>query len=330
MSSFRSSIVECVLSSPFSGEALDVNPLEARRRLGRAQLGNLARTGCGKSFTSLSDLFSTLKSGALSAIVVRSVVPPIRVEALPNGFIDRSVEPIWFPLANSILAMLAQQGIHVVSYSAENSGELFVHLVPNFNAEDDTDKSLRKLRGHTDGVVFRLWPDDFAASPLPLTPGFVVLGCLANDAEVATHVAPIRAVLEKLTKADVDVLMEPRFSVSPQASFAMGSAARPGYSVLRRDPMEGYQLRFSHSCIKPMSETDNAAVSALSGLQEAIASSYEKIVLGPGDVAVINNRTAIHGRGEVGRTHRWLIRTYGVSDEIWPEPSQQDTSFCLA
>jgi len=58
------------------------------------------------------------------------------------------------------------------------------------------------------------------------------------------------------------------------------------------------------------------AVQALEQLRTALRKCREPICIAPGDILLVNNRTALHGRNaivkeEYGGKTRWLLRTYG-------------------
>ncbi|WP_162266976.1 TauD/TfdA family dioxygenase [Bordetella hinzii] len=51
-------------------------------------------------------------------------------------------------------------------------------------------------------------------------------------------------------------------------------------------------------------------------LEDACNASAKLVVVQPGDVLIVSNRLALHGRGEVGDgvggQSRWLLRAYGL------------------
>jgi hypothetical protein len=59
-----------------------------------------------------------------------------------------------------------------------------------------------------------------------------------------------------------------------------------------------------------------AAEQASNQLEAACNQAAKPVVVQPGDVLVINNRLALHGRDkvgdDVGGQSRWLLRTYGL------------------
>jgi L-asparagine oxygenase len=78
--------------------------------------------------------------------------------------------------------------------------------------------------------------------------------------------------------------------------------------------------RFSHSSVSPAHEASPEAQGALDAIEAHCAANSLAVVLKPGDLLWVNNRRAIHGRGEVGTAfggqERWLLRTYGIRPEL--------------
>lgn len=50
-------------------------------------------------------------------------------------------------------------------------------------------------------------------------------------------------------------------------------------------------------------------------LEQLLPATYQDVVVGFGDVRLVQNRFVVHGRGAPGQgyggTTRWLLRTYG-------------------
>ena len=116
---------------------------------------------------------------------------------------DASADPAWFCFANSISALGNCFDIQMVSYASENSGNLFVHLVAQLGHDESSIKSLKELRGHTDGMIFPMSGDNSLDPELPKGPDVVILGCVNNPANVATTIAPLSAILRKLSREDI-------------------------------------------------------------------------------------------------------------------------------
>lgn len=261
--------------------------------------------------------FDLLKADALSILHIKSAFLPATFNNIPLHMTDPSGDPSWFSFANSISALANCFGFKMVSYASENSGHLFVHLVAQLGHDEGALKSLKALRGHTDGMIFPMGGGSSNDPELPKGPDAVILGCINNPANVATTVAPLSAIIRQLSRQDVDQLQRNVYEFHPQSSFSLPGVVRTHQAVLCRSEEDGFLIRYSHSKVKTMT-AEAAPKQALDNLGKAIANSLREIILAPGDIAFINNRTAIHGRTLVGlqdaRNRRWLIRTYGQKE----------------
>lgn len=238
----------------------------------------------------------------------------------------------------TVIACLAVIDSAAVSYGSENEGDLFVNLVvfPPGRGKF-TEKSASKMSGHTDGVAFPLRglqdPENDRIAP---SPDFVCLSALRNPNEVPTIVMPLDKLMEKLSQEHIDELQKPQYIIGSQLTFRDGMKKILGDEVIVDDAqllfsMNGsWWIRFSHSSTQ-IAETDRtSAQEAMDALKNACASCVIPVPLKPGDIALVNNRIALHGRSEVGEEYgghtRWLLRTYGldvsyIKSNQWHEDS---------
>lgn len=222
-------------------------------------------------------------------------------------------------------AALAVHGLlqlETISYGSENEGNLFVNLVAMPGAGAFAEKSKGGMRGHTDAVSFPFRgednPEDGRIAP---SPDFVTLVGLRNPKGVPTRLMPLKDVLVRLSPADVEELKKPQFSIRAQRTFRQGTKRILGKehvvidAPVLKDSSGDIYVRYSHSTVVP-TVTGGPAEQALNKLEAACNASAEAVVVQPGDVLIVSNRLALHGRGEVGDNiggqSRWLLRTYGL------------------
>lgn len=249
--------------------------------------------------------------------------------------------PIWFlpfpelatttRLRLSMLGANALLGKDTVSYGSENEGALFVNLVGLPGDGRVAEKSRDGMRGHTDAVSFpfpgRTDPEHPQIAP---SPDLVCLAALRNPNHVPTKVIPLTPVLRDMESCGslLQALKEPHYFIACQGTFSHGTEA-----ILRLDHPHSVGaaeiiipgrdgadwVRFSHSKVTfdPDSPSAQLADQALQKFKSLCAEQSAGIVLEPGDVLLINNRRALHGRGEVGAGHggttRWIVRTYALT-----------------
>lgn len=269
---------------------------------------------------SLTASYEQLKENLISALVVRDALPAVTSSApAPDSMVDSSSPAGWWSLAQAIRSICNELGVFLCSYSHENSGALFVHLIPQPGGTPSAKKSRSDLRGHTDAVAMP-FPNEVSRfdGECP-SPDLVILACVRNPNSVATRVAPLSTITKALPRDVIEKLQEPCFDILPQHSFSTPEGYKlAGVPVLVRDQFEGDKVRFSHSKIVPSTQGDNGAVHALDVLTQVVAEAYDDVILRTGDLLLLNNRTAIHGRRKVADevnsdgVDRWMLRTYGM------------------
>lgn len=254
-------------------------------------------------------------------------------DGLPETPIDWHPVPVCAATAQATLAILIVNellGMETISYASENAGKLFVNLVTLPGTGALAEKSTSNMRGHTDAVSFPFPGDsDPSDDRIGPSPDAVCLVGLRNNQQVPTTYIPLSDVLTQLTPADIQVLKEGRFIINAQRTFRRGTEAALGeqHSVdggkILAESDGGMWVRYSHSNVT-VDDTQQRLQEAQQRFEEACASCHQHLVLLPGDVAIINNRKALHGRGFIGEhpggLSRWILRSYGLdTSRLRPE-----------
>lgn len=240
------------------------------------------------------------------------------------------------------IACLAAINSSTVSYGSENRGELFVNLVvfPPGRGKF-TSKSADKMSGHTDGVTFpiRGYSDPINNRIAP-SPDFVCLSALRNPKQVPTTVMPLDHLMKQMSQEHINELQKAQYIIGSQLTF------REGMKEILGDELEvddaqllfsingKWWIRFSHSTTQTAEINKQPAQEAMDALKHACADCVIAMPLLPGDIALVNNRIALHGRSEPGNEFggetRWLLRTYGLDiSDIEAEQWHDGSSFML-
>jgi L-asparagine oxygenase len=233
----------------------------------------------------------------------------------PTKLLPDRGDPKWWCAAYATLALVGALKLRVVSYTCESQGWVFVHLTPKPGSGADAQYSSEAMAGHTDALHFP-FPNEFDNSKNlpPPAPDFVVLTGIRNPEGVNTLVARLSTLLENISSRAQDSLRKPIFLFRNQSSFTTNTLI--GYPVISRDSKYGDFVRFSGTRVSADFERFPEAFGALEEMKTALPKCREPICVLPGDVLLVNNRTALHGRDAVekqehpGQT-RWLLRTYG-------------------
>jgi enduracididine beta-hydroxylase len=165
---------------------------------------------------------------------------------------------------------------------------------------------------------------------------YLILLCLRNPDSVATTIASIADV--ELSSDDVELLFAPNFTILPEYSHKennnpnppkLGAASGDVFSRIRvmTDEPEFVSVLFgerSRPCIRvdPVFRGPSRSAEAESALERlitALDAALKPVVLCPGEILILNNLMAVHGRQPFNPRYdgsdRWLKRLL-VRDEI--------------
>ncbi|WP_158895894.1 MULTISPECIES: hypothetical protein [unclassified Pseudomonas] len=223
-----------------------------------------------------------------------------------KGILAAVYQDLSTKLVNSLISPI------IMKY--ENFGAAFTHITP----DQKDPKSLKHLRGHTDGA-FLHFPTEKPLSKLQI-PELIGLYCIRNPGNVCTTVYPLDDVLDGLPDIHIDTLLGENYLIGIQASWNMPRSfilhERPR-SLLAIDKVSGkYFVRFSHSKVLPLSPK---AKLALNFFKDRLPLHEKNISLIAGDLLIINNMRSIYGRStapnedSVTARRRWLLRFYARS-----------------
>jgi L-asparagine oxygenase len=239
------------------------------------------------------------RSGAL---VLRGV-PVGDVPPTPS----RPTEPTAKDLTSelSLLAVARRLG-QPVGYAPEHGGDVVQNIVPvRTSSHRQVSTSSRvELMFHTEAAFH------------PHRPRYLLLLCLRGDPAAATTLSSIHEVLPHLPADVVDALFEPRFRTAVDESYLAGrqnvlGSPMPVLSGDRERPAMVFDADL-------MVGTDQDADDALRALGRAVERLHTSIALELGDLLVVDNTVAVHGRTpfepRFDGTDRWLQRTFVVSD----------------
>jgi L-asparagine oxygenase len=248
------------------------------------------------------------RSGAL--LIRRAPIgdlPP--TPATPESPVDKDLS------TEFTLLTVARRLGEPVGYVPEHGGRIVQNIVPTrTDADRQTSTSSRSnLMFHTETAFH------------PFRPRYLLLLCLRGDPSAHTTLASVHELIDLLPARAVDVMFQPRFRTAVDASFLAGRAnelgpARPLVTGTRTEPTFVFDADLTIG-VDP--EAEDVLV-ALRDLIEEIATS---VVLEPGDLLVVDNDIAVHGRSPFSArfdgTDRWLQRSFVVAD-LAPSAGERD------
>ena len=221
----------------------------------------------------------------------------------------------------------------MVAYEAEGGGRLFQDIVPSLSQTNcqTSLSSLTELEIHTEQAFSELRPD------------YISLACLKGNPEAKTYVLFLDTLLQHLTEKQINLLQQPLWMTNVDESFLESSARntnnnnniinnidtmgnnyniimenqllsqpRGPLSILQKDKTE---MVFDQNLMYGITlETDT--------LIDIIIDIYyqyrQTFILKPGDIFILNNRRAVHGRSSFqprfDRQDRFLIRSFIMNE----------------
>ncbi|MFE4397074.1 MULTISPECIES: TauD/TfdA family dioxygenase [Streptomycetaceae] len=219
-------------------------------------------------------------------------------------------EPTWseVPVATISQLMVMSMLGRSISYSDEKDGRLVQDVCPKRGAEQRQENS--------GSVLLELHTEDgFHPNP----PHFLSLVCLRADHDqvAATVSGGIGDALPLLDAETVAALRRPEFRTRFSSSFvpdaSVGVLTAPMPVLSGEEDCPDLMVDF-HATVA----TTPRARTALERLEEAVRRTLKGLVLRPGDLIILDNRRAVHGRTDFTPRYdgndRWLRRSFVVTD----------------
>ncbi|MEV7599129.1 TauD/TfdA family dioxygenase [Kitasatospora sp. NPDC089797] len=281
-------------------------------------LWNLSETAAALLDRSLSFDLSELLTDALGRL--RSALADFREGTSGHGYLlvkgvltgDLPDTPLAYGTralvghpTNGTLTVVADELGTLIGYADEKNGDLFhdVHPVQGEEHRMENSGSVA-FDFHTENVHHPLRPDFLGL--LSLREG--------HESGIATRVASVRHAVAHLSAAEAAVLREPRFKSRFPTSFTRGTLGEPPTTAEHRIVFGSPGTEFFRFDSFNTNPVDREAEQALGALAAALEAVCVEVVLKPGDLLLVNNHIAAHGRSAFTPRYdgqdRWLRRFY--------------------
>jgi len=239
------------------------------------------------------------RPGADAVLLVRGL-PVDETDLPPTPNVPGSVERHPTTPA-AALALTSLQLGDVTAFRQEKGGALVQNVVPVPGQEDfQGNAGSAALTMHVENAFHTHRPD------------YVALLCLRNDHDdmAGLRTSSIRNALALLPPETRTVLSEPRFVTDAPPSFGDSVPSAKPSALLKGCP-DDPDIVVDFHATQPQDEAAAAAFRALGDALDQVSRTY---VLRTGELAIVDNRLALHGRTAFrprydGRD-RWLQRTY--------------------
>lgn len=199
-------------------------------------------------------------------------------------------------------------------YIQEQSGAIVQNLFPirGNETEQISSSSQVYLEMHTE-TAFHPWKPDF-----------LILYCVKGDRKAETTISMLSDILPRLSSDIINILQQERFVTSIDMSFQNSKQK----NVQIRMPILSSDLSSMAFDQYLMRGIDEEAQSALDIFKEYVLKCLMGLTLSAGDILVIDNNRAIHGRTPFTPRHdgtdRWLKRVM-VRKEPPPQSELDDS-----
>ena len=203
-----------------------------------------------------------------------------------------------------VLLHAAQSFGTAVGYIQEHGGQVVQNIYPLRDSvgQQISTSSNVQLAFHTETAFH------------PHKARYLLLLCLRGDRGAATTLCSYGAVEPHLSAETRCTLAEPRFRIGVDLSFGRGDGWTTGPVPIVTDG-HGSHTSFTYDGELTVG-LDPGANAALAELAETIAAAHTSLVLEAGDLLIIDNHRAAHGRSpfraRFDGTDRWLQRTFVV------------------
>ncbi|CAM3577963.1 TauD/TfdA family dioxygenase [Kibdelosporangium persicum] len=206
----------------------------------------------------------------------------------------------------AVLMMVASGLGDPVAFMAEKSGALVQDVVPVPDKEtSQSNAGSVPLMFHTENAFHAHRPD------------YVLLNCLRadQDGSAGLRVVSVRALLPYLDDRTREALWAEEFVTEPPPSFATRAGAEGVPHAVLHGHEDDPEIRVDLVATRPMTRRAGSALARLRDCCEAVSLS---VYLSPGDLVVVDNRSALHGRSAFRARYdgydRWLQRTFVLAD----------------
>ncbi|MFF1478050.1 TauD/TfdA family dioxygenase [Streptomyces sp. NPDC058301] len=250
-------------------------------------------------------------AGTDGVLLIRNL--PVGTSLPPTPTSPDSVERNPTTAAAAITTAMLQLG-EVIAYRNEKGGALVQNVVPVPGREgQQSNAGSVRLEMHSENAFH------------PNRPDHVGLLCVRDDPTGGARLttSSVRRAVPLLPDATRRVLSEERFMTEPPPSFGGPGGVTPNHALLR-GALEDPDLLVDFAATHPL---DERAAGAMTELGDALAASTVAHRLRAGDLAVVDNRLAVHGRTaftpRYDGTDRWLHRVYTALDYRRSRPDRE-------
>jgi hypothetical protein len=257
----------------------------------------------------ISVLQNFAEYGSPSGFLLVQKIPTDRfaVPPTPSNNNSKSGEKTILSCIQSILLHAISE---MIAYEAEGYGRLFQDIVPSQDMEQfqTSLSSGVELELHTEQAFSKLRPD------------ILSLACLRGDPAAFTYVLPVQNIIENMSEEELVILRKPLWKIGVDLSFKLNGNEflegdiRGPFPILQGST-EDPRLLFDQDLTIGITEEAEKIKHKIIDLYYRYRIQHN---LKPGEILLIDNRRAVHGRSQFSPRYdgrdRFLIRSFSVYD----------------
>ena len=201
----------------------------------------------------------------------------------------------------------------IIAYEAECSGNIFQDVVPiqKMEKKQTSLSSTTELEIHTEQAFSKLRPD------------LLSLACIRSDPNAMTYILPVQYITDNLSYNEIELLKQPLWKTGVDLSFKLnnhefieGDIRGPIPILYDNYQYDGrYNLVFDQDLMFGTTEESTKLIGKIVDIYNKNRISHN---LKPGEIIIIDNRHALHGRSPFFPNYdgkdRFLVRCFSVFD----------------
>jgi len=200
----------------------------------------------------------------------------------------------------------------MIAYEAEGYGRLFQDIIPvkSMSNIQTSLGSTKELEIHTEQAFSKLRPD------------ILSLSCLRGNTSAYTYILPVHTIINNTNKEEFELLCQPLWKIGVDISFKLNGynfidgEIRGPIPIINKDKeYDDYTLVFDQDLMMGLNEESNKVFEKVIDIYYKYRIEHN---LMPGEIILIDNNRAVHGRSPFTPTYdhydRFLVRCFATFD----------------
>jgi L-asparagine oxygenase len=254
-------------------------------------------------------IYNFIKYGSETGFLLIKTIP-IDDSSLPDTPPDNTYKVGEKTTLAKIQSIIMGVFSHLIAYEAEGYGRLFQDVVPTKSMSKDQTSlgSNTELEIHTEQAFSKLKPD------------LISLACIRGDPSAITYILPVKHIIDNMSQEENELLRKPLWKTGVDLSFKLNGhefidGDIRGPLPIIQGSIDDPQLVFDQDLMTGITEESDKIIKKIVDIYYKHRLSHN---LKPGEIIIIDNRRAVHGRSpffpNFDGKDRFLIRCFSTLD----------------